>query len=430
MFPVDLATANKALKPSRSTSIALIASSTLAVFYISLWRESPAGAQPPVGAETPETNSPLAVEPVSGNQLNRIATTTAQTSLNHNATYVGKQVCGECHAENHRLHAAHGHAHTFRAADEPEVVEKFSGRTYTTPEGYGTYTYESGKDGLLAKIPAKFGDQPFQLQYALGSGHHGMTLLSLVPDPKEGTVGIEHRASWYRNGDQLGATPGQLHTQPETLSELFGQKHVGEVMRKCVDCHVTTGTIENQGIVNLTPNVNCEKCHGPGSVHVQQARSMNPPPPFSVGKQDWNAEAEIQLCGDCHRMPAAISQTELREYPKPLTRFQPIGLLRSECYLESEGQLKCTTCHDPHTTITAIEPQVYIDKCIECHHSEATASELATEPKTTKTSSAKPHTVCPVSATTNCIECHMPSTTIDEYGTEFHDHWIRIHPEP
>ena len=396
----------KALKPTSPVSLALIALGTLAVFCASLWRESPAGAQ------SPSPNLRPLSERFNQNPLDRTSKPTSQQPTSQSPTYVGKQVCRECHADNHRLHAAHGHAHTFHAADEPEVVEKFSGRTYTTPEGYGTYTYESGKDGLLAKIPEKFGDQPFQLQYALGSGHHAMTLLSLVPDPKEDTVGIEHRASWYRKGDQLGATPGQLHTQPETLSELFGQKHVGEVMRKCVDCHVTTGTIENQGIVNLTPNINCEKCHGPGSVHAQQARTMEVPPPFSVGKKDWDAEAEIQLCGDCHRLPAAISQRELRDYPKPLTRFQPIGMLRSECYLESPGQLKCTTCHDPHTTTTAIEPAFYVNKCVECHSPET-----------------ETHTVCPVSATTDCIKCHMPPTAIDDYGTEFHDHWIRIHPE-
>lgn len=329
---------------------------------------------------------------------------------NEPLTYVGKQVCKECHAENFELHAAHGHAHTFHMASEPHVVEKFAGRSYETPEGYGTYSYHGNDDGLFAKIPERFGEQSFPLQYALGSGHHGMTLLSLMPDPKAETVAIEHRASWFRKGDLLGATPGQLHTQPETVSEMFGQKHTGQVMEKCIYCHVTTGTIQNQQIVGLTPNVNCEKCHGPGSLHVQQARTMETPPPFSVGKVEWDAEAEIQLCGDCHRLPAAISRRQLREYPNPLARFQPIGMLRSECYLESKREMKCTTCHNPHTSVTAVEPSFYVEKCKECHQPEVES-----------------HTTCPVSVTDGCIDCHMPSTPIDKYGTEFHDHWIRVH---
>ncbi|MEM8668780.1 MAG: multiheme c-type cytochrome [Planctomycetota bacterium] len=358
-----------------------------------------------VDAQTPQTRpraTPLANSAIDG----------------QSPTYVGKDICKECHAENHKLHSVHGHAHTFRMANEPEVIEKFSGRTYETPEGYGTYSYDVVDGQLVAKIPEKFGDQPFALQFALGSGHHGMTLFSLVPDSKFGTVGIEHRASWYHKGDLLGATPGQLHTQPETPSELFGQRHVGEVMRKCVDCHVTTGEIKDQTVVNLTPSVNCEKCHGPGSVHVAQARKMKKPPPYSIGKKEWDAESEIQLCGDCHRMPAAISRKELREYPAPLTRFQPIGMLRSECYLESNDTMKCTTCHSPHTTVAAFDTDFYVRKCIQCH-----------DPNQSSQSDQKPHTLCSVNQSSGCIECHMPATAIDDYGTEFHDHWIRVHPD-
>ncbi len=363
-------------------SFALAALATITLLVFTMGRRSLDAAQPP--------GNPDAVPP----------------------SYVGKQVCKECHAENFQLHSAHGHSHTFRMANEPDVIEKFSGRTYTTPEGYGTYTYHVENGQLVAKIPEKFGDQSFPLQYALGSGHHGMTLLSLMPDLKQETVGIEHRASWFPKENQLGATPGQIHDQPETLSELFGQKHVGEVMHKCVHCHVTTGTIKDQQIVGLTPNVNCEKCHGPGSQHVQQARAMENPPPFSVGKADWDAEAELQLCGDCHRLPAALTSKELRDYPNVLTRFQPIGMVRSACYLESEGQLKCTTCHNPHTTVTAVGPEFYVAKCVQCHSTETPG-----------------HTVCPVSAASGCIDCHMPATPIDNYGTEFHDHWIRVHPQ-
>ena len=330
-------------------------------------------------------------------------------------TYVGREVCRECHLENFQLHAAHGHAHTFTSATDPEIVNKFAGRTYHD-ERYGTYVYDANEQGLFARLPERFQDRPFPLEYALGSGHTGITLLSLLPElntgPNKGTVGIEHRASWYRNGDRLGPTPGQARQEPAIPAEWFGEKHQDEVMHKCVYCHVTTGTIVDQKIVDLVPNVNCEKCHGPGSVHVQQARAMTTPPPFSVGRDQWDTEAEIQLCGDCHRLPASISRQKLRDYPAPLTRFQPVGLLRSECYLESDGQFKCTTCHNPHTSVAKVPKVHYVETCITCH------------PQNSET-----HVACPVSPDTGCIECHMPRIQIDEMGTKFHDHWIRVHDE-
>jgi hypothetical protein len=136
---------------------------------------------------------------------------------------------------------------------------------------------------------------------------------------------------------------------------------------------------------------------------------MKTPPPFSVGRADWDTESEIQLCGDCHRLPAAISLKELREYPGPLTRFQPIGMLRSECYLASEGQFKCTTCHGPHTTLEATPETHYVQVCVSCHLPDSQS-----------------HVACPVSPATGCIECHMPPVKFDDLGTSFHDHWIRV----
>ena len=324
-------------------------------------------------------------------------------------TFVGREACKECHAENFHLHAKHGHAHTFASASDPEIVDKFDGRTYETGRIYGTYTYHADEDGLFARIPERFGEESFPLQYALGSGHNAITLLSLMADPEHETVGIEHRASWYRELDQLGSTPGQVHTTPETLTELFGQKHVDNVMHKCVYCHTTTGQIVDQQIVDLTPNVNCEKCHGPGSVHVKQARSMETPPPFSVGNADWDTESEIQLCGDCHRLPANFTRKELRGYPDHFTRFQPIGLLRSECYLSSKGQLRCTTCHSPHRSLTEVSPEQHVQNCLRCHQEESES-----------------HVVCPVSPSDGCIDCHMPRIPFEEMGLGFHDHWIRV----
>ena len=326
-------------------------------------------------------------------------------------TYVGREVCRECHQENYALHSMHGHAHTFTMASDPDIASKFQGREFDYGSPFGRYKYDVDEDGLFVTLPDE-GIEPFRLEYALGSGHNAITLFSLAADTEEGTVGYEHRGSWFHRGDQLGRTPGQPLAIPETDGEKYGMKLVGNVMERCVYCHTTTGSIQDQQIINLTANVNCEKCHGPGSQHVRQARASKTPPPYSVGKSDWDSESEIQLCGDCHRLPAAISRKELREYPEGLTRFQPVGLLRSKCFIESNGQLRCTTCHNPHETIRAGTEQQYVDNCRECHQQENSL-----------------HVVCPVSPTEGCIECHMPRHDIETLGTGFHDHWIRVHPE-
>ncbi len=327
-------------------------------------------------------------------------------------TLVGREVCAECHEENYHDHAKSGHASTFASTRDSKIAqEKFVGKTFDAGEPYGTYAYQSDDSGLFAMLPEKFGDDPFPLQFALGSGHTGITFLSLIPDAEDGTIGIEHRVSWYNAEDRLNLTPGHKDKVPEVGAEYFGDPHRDKRLHGCVFCHTTSGTIIDQKVVDLIPNVNCEKCHGPASQHVRQARTSKNPPPYSVGRDDWSTESELKLCGQCHRMPKDISQKDLREYSKLLVRFQPIGLLRSECYLQSDGQFKCTTCHNPHVSARATSSAQYEQVCIDCHLEDSNS-----------------HVACPVSPKERCIECHMPLVDF-EYGIRFHDHWIRVHED-
>ena len=345
----------------------------------------------------------------------------SQKSTQTQPHLVGKKVCKECHADNFRMHSQHGHAHTFHVLnDSPEIVSKFAGKTFNGGEQFGTYHYQAnaettkktGTDNpiadadLTATIPTVFGDNPFPLQYALGSGHNAYTLLTLITEENGETAALEHRASWYTGQDGLNITPGHSKSVPADGLELFGNISRGDDMNKCIDCHTTSAEIYDEQIHNLIPSVNCEKCHGPGSEHVRLARSQSEPPAYSVGKDDWDTESEIQLCGDCHRLPKNISEKELREYPDLLVRFQPVGFLRSRCYLESNSELRCTTCHGPHESLHEVSQETHIQNCLNCH----------TTPE---------HTICPVSPKDDCIRCHMPAME-QEQGLTFHDHWIRV----
>ncbi|WP_442506436.1 cytochrome c3 family protein [Novipirellula sp. SH528] len=326
-------------------------------------------------------------------------------------TFVGRQVCGECHAENYHLHGKSGHASTFISAQHASIAKKFVGSTVDAGQPHGRFTYVMDEQGLKAVRVDDADSEPFPLQYALGSGHNAVTFFSLIPDQQDGTIGFEHRVSWFADHAGFGLTPGHVNKKPSNEIEFFGNPVRGEMMHGCVDCHTTSGTIVDQKIVDLIPNVNCEKCHGPGSEHVRQARLSDHPPAFSVGKDNWDQESELQLCGSCHRLPKDISPKKLREYPSELVRFQPIGMLRSACYLEAEGQMMCTTCHNPHQAFTAKSKQAYVDDCVRCHDQENTD-----------------HVACPVSPRDGCIECHMPPVRFEQ-GMIFHDHWIRVRPE-
>jgi len=338
-------------------------------------------------------------------------------------TLVGRAVCKECHEGNFQLHSKHGHATTFRLVSDSDLVAKLDGKQFDAGENYGTYHYSAdSNNNLFVTLPSRFGDKPFPLQYVLGSGLHAETMLTLVPAPdgqadvadptnaNAQTEGIEHRVSCY-NGDRLALTPAHSAKSPRTALEFFGDASTGEPLQRCVYCHTTQGTVAGDAVQDLVANVNCEKCHGPGSEHVRLARMDSKPPPYSIGKVTWDAESELQLCGDCHRLPRSVTEKEIREYPDLLARFQPVGLLRSRCYLDSNRELKCTTCHNPHQSVREMKAADHVRDCLACHQPET-----------------ETHVACPVEPTTGCIECHMPAIEMDQ-GLRFHDHWIRVREE-
>ena len=64
---------------------------------------------------------------------------------------------------------------------------------------------------------------------------------------------------------------------------------------KCMKCHVTGSpeTIAAEADTPGRPNVQCEACHGPASLHVAAAKAGN-------AKQQRTTEIEEKTCTRCH----------------------------------------------------------------------------------------------------------------------------------
>jgi hypothetical protein len=75
----------------------------------------------------------------------------------------------------------------------------------------------------------------------------------------------------------------------------------------------------------------------------------------------------------------------------------------SRCYLGSKGQLRCTTCHDPHIEPTADEAPGYFNKkCMGCHAKQVCSLPIAERRKTNPAD--------------NCIGCHMAKRNTPEFA--------------
>jgi Flp pilus assembly protein TadD len=233
--------------------------------------------------------------------------------------------------------------------------------------------------------------------------------------------------------------PGYEHN-----NDLFAR----EVTLTCIFCHngrmVPVEGSKNVYEPPLPHGIGCERCHGPGRLHVEHwsdpDREMTREGDAIVNPRTLPREERIQVCFQCHFGDSRTSQrVPLRD--RSLLDFRPgmpiteamvpfslrvvprreFGLtsqvdrlIRSRCYTESEGELECLTCHNPHVSVYSPDrpADFFTRRCLECHAVEACTASMerrrSTEPPD------------------DCVACHMrKAESDDQRHAEFTDHWIR-----
>jgi Cytochrome c554 and c-prime len=327
------------------------------------------------------------------------------------ADYAGWRKCRECHPREDAFHRRSGHSHTLQAAGAGEPARRMKGREGVDSESPDAIWRYLLSDGQLIAERAEGANRSRQtLEFALGSGIHATTYLTLAGrDGDNRPVAMEHRLTHFTQPDRLDITPGQRAKSHNTGVGPEGRLLSADETMKCLGCHATRLSSEDERNVNpatLIPNVSCERCHGPARAHIEAARRGDDDAlamPFGYAGEE-SAELNVRLCGQCHRLPEHVPPSEIRPDNDLLARFQPVGLMQSRCYTRSKGAMSCSTCHDPHAP-TSRDRSAYEAVCLSCH----------TAPQ------QKP---CPVNAREKCLDCHMPRRDSGG-GLHFSDHWIR-----
>jgi len=248
------------------------------------------------------------------------------------------------------------------------------------------------------------------LDLAFGSGKTGMTYVAFL-----GQEALELHKSYFPRLRQWYLTPG--HEKQKATD--VGMMHNQTVTRQCVLCHAVS--LPDSGI-KPEPRffgVGCESCHGAGGAHVAAMQSGKRTDLFLERLEQLDASHLNNLCARCHR---GIENVDLQTNQAKMTnRFQPYGLMKSRCFIESGNRLSCLTCHNPHTDASA-DRKTYEVACLKCHSGKQTAT----------VASATPPKVCPVNRASGCIGCHMPSRpafVTNNLPTLIADHFIRVIPQ-
>jgi predicted CXXCH cytochrome family protein len=211
--------------------------------------------------------------------------------------------------------------------------------------------------------------------------------------------------------------------------------------KSCFSCHVSQQEKNFNPVSNeyktkwLNFGTNCERCHGPGSEHIQAGLKTN-----IVLQTRLDPERNTMVCAQCHSfrdifvkgysaganyfdyfMPIldySLQDEEDRNYwaDGRTRRFSndAFGFWQSECFLK--GKATCVACHvNAHETEIEKNPQLRPDAnvlCTRCHAAEGKAGSAHTH-----------HSVA--SAGSSCVECHMPRS-VYSIKAEIRDHAMSI----
>jgi len=318
--------------------------------------------------------------------------------------YVGADKCAQCHSDIVKIHAVSDHAQTLRRVERiPELLTQVP-LSFRDQVHQVDYRLEKSADERVGfdLIASKGGQtERLQLIWGLGAGRKGITFIGRDSSGKYG----ESRVSWYQRIRLLDITTGAEFSKPNTAHEALAGWLDSNERQTCFSCHVThQADAIPEEIQQTSAGVQCERCHGPGSGHIEavsQGKESVAGLILNPGK--LNASDQLNYCGQCHRAPSANLGQVMTD--KSTIRFPAQRLVLSRCYDESAGRLKCTTCHNPHENLPE-SLSAYDPKCLSCHDGKAAIG-----------------SPCPA-AKNNCVSCHMPVKPLMKHS-EFADHWIR-----
>jgi predicted CXXCH cytochrome family protein len=356
-------------------------------------------------------------------------------------TFVGAHACASCHAQIHADWKGARHSKMIQPATPDSVIADFSkesvtlkGQRYRLRMANGEYfiseSYLTGKE------------QEHRVEFTLGSRRiqHYLTTIehgAMIVLPPSWDV---QRREWFDNMEIV---------RPDEND----QKPVQQWNKNCVGCHVSQQENNYRPATRAYATewtdfgTSCERCHGPGSAHVQAyaagERSAATAARSIVRPTRLDPRTSSMICAQCHSLrdivaPGYTAGADYYEYFQPVLEYGPrkdsdptywadgrprrfsndaIGLWESECFLR--GGATCTSCHrDPHLPDVDRNAQLLPRNnalCTQCHQDLAASVTAHSRHRAD-------------SAGSSCVECHMPKIVVSIKST-MRDHTIGL-PAP
>lgn len=361
--------------------------------------------------------------------------------LNHadSVEYLGINTCRGCHSDIYDSFIETGMGQSFDVAHRAKSALPTTKGLLTDSTGKFEYEIYFRGDSLYLKEYKEVDGYSMHLleqkvDFIIGSGQH--TNSHIIE-----SNGYLHQMpfTYYTQDGRLDLPPGFEEGNNSRFSRLIGLE--------CMSCHnaMPTGFVkgsENK-FANVPHGIDCERCHGPGELHVRKIASGDITDtskfadPTIVNPSKISAELQFEICQRCHLQGNAVLKPDKNFFDfKPGMRLSEVmdvymsrpssdneqfimaGHIQrfkmSACYLENPKSFVCTSCHDPHVSVKKTDPDRFNRQCRDCHGE-------ADESACTASLSSRN------AVADNCSSCHMPlKGSSDIPHVRVHDHYIRI----
>jgi hypothetical protein len=355
--------------------------------------------------------------------------------------FAGSQSCANCHKDIYEKNLLTEHHHTSTLPSENSITGSFEeGKNVFVFDGLNMIKMEKRDSGFY-QVHYSNGNEIRKAKFdiVIGSGRKGQSYLNWLNERL-----VQLPITYFSPVGQWSNSPGY---PPDKI--VFNRP----ITSRCLECHSTyfekvsdtSMMLEEFDHNRIILGVECEKCHGPGAMHVE-FQSKNPgvrEAKFIINPGKLPRERILDLCALCHG--GKLTKT------KPSFSFQPgdtlsnyfspqsplvnannidvhgnqLGLLSfSKCFKLSN--LTCMNCHNIHENENG-QIKVFSQRCMNCHsegHGKICKMTASIGPAITQ----------------NCIDCHMPkqpshAVTVFLQGEQFptpvmmRTHYVKVYPE-